>query len=208
MTYLPGTQTIGAIIQNPDSSFTALGTDNGSAMLLNLDTAGSVGCKDSAANVTVSFPSLTVDTLAQPNSSIVFTNFGATLTEVNINIDTTLITCPGAGNCYVTDNTHMLCGKAVPLLAPVLDSTTSCSDSLVFAVSSGTSLFTNYSDSLTGDFEQRYLDKCMQAYKHETFTVTHKESEYHYTLYYYDQAGNLLKTVPPPASSKTPTAPG
>ena len=37
----------------------------------------------------------------------------------------------------------------------------------------------------------------MQAYRHERFTVTHTENEYHYTLYYYDQAGNLLKTVPP-----------
>ncbi len=37
----------------------------------------------------------------------------------------------------------------------------------------------------------------MQAYKYESFTVTHQSSEYHYTLYYYDQAGNLVKTVPP-----------
>lgn len=37
----------------------------------------------------------------------------------------------------------------------------------------------------------------MQAYLYESFTVTHIQSEFHYTLYYYDQAGNLLKTVPP-----------
>jgi hypothetical protein len=37
----------------------------------------------------------------------------------------------------------------------------------------------------------------MQAYKYETFTVTHSKREYHYTLYYYDQAGNLIKTVAP-----------
>jgi RHS repeat-associated protein len=37
----------------------------------------------------------------------------------------------------------------------------------------------------------------MNAYQHETFTVTHHVAEYHYTLYYYDQAGNLFKTVPP-----------
>jgi RHS repeat-associated protein len=37
----------------------------------------------------------------------------------------------------------------------------------------------------------------MGAYIHESFTVTHTQSEYHFTLYYYDQAGNLLKTVSP-----------
>jgi hypothetical protein len=35
------------------------------------------------------------------------------------------------------------------------------------------------------------------AYTHERFTVTHTQSEYHFTLYYYDQAGNLVKTVSP-----------
>lgn len=31
----------------------------------------------------------------------------------------------------------------------------------------------------------------------ETFTVSYDLHEYYYTLYYYDQAGNLVKTVPP-----------
>jgi RHS repeat-associated protein len=31
----------------------------------------------------------------------------------------------------------------------------------------------------------------------ETFSETHSQMEFHYTLYYYDQAGNLVKTVPP-----------
>ena len=31
----------------------------------------------------------------------------------------------------------------------------------------------------------------------ESFTMTYTEAEHHYTLYYYDQAGNLIKTVPP-----------
>jgi hypothetical protein len=36
----------------------------------------------------------------------------------------------------------------------------------------------------------------------EKLTVTHNVSEYHYTLYYYDRTGNLVKTVPP--NSVTP----
>ncbi len=47
------------------------------------------------------------------------------------------------------------------------------------------------------DFESRYRAKCMAAKKLETFTVNYVPKEYHYTLYYYDQAGNLVKTVPP-----------
>lgn len=30
--------------------------------------------------------------------------------------------------------------------------------------------------------------------------------EYHYTLYYYDQAGNLIKTVPPEGVNPLPLA--
>ncbi|MBN8785275.1 MAG: hypothetical protein J0G98_19605 [Terrimonas ferruginea] len=37
----------------------------------------------------------------------------------------------------------------------------------------------------------------MAAGKLETFTASYLPKEYHYTLYYYDQAGNLVKTVPP-----------
>ncbi|WP_133995032.1 hypothetical protein, partial [Dinghuibacter silviterrae] len=91
-----------------------------------------------------------------------------------------------------------LCGKNIPIFPPMgVDSTNNCSDSAFFAVSKGTGLYNTYADSLTGDFEQRYLATCMNAYKYENFTVTYQKNEYHYTLYYYDQAGNLVKTVPP-----------
>lgn len=45
------------------------------------------------------------------------------------------------------------------------------------------------------DLRKRYYEKCMEAF--EEFGVKHNLKEYHYTLYYYDQAGNLVKTVPP-----------
>jgi RHS repeat-associated protein len=50
-------------------------------------------------------------------------------------------------------------------------------------------------DSLRQDFKKRYIDKCLKSL--ETLTLTDTIREYHYTLYYYDQAGNLVKTVPP-----------
>ena len=91
-----------------------------------------------------------------------------------------------------------LCGKSQPVFASVpFDSLTMCDDSTFFAVSKATVLYQHYTDSLTGDFEARYNGVCMQAFKSEVFTVAHVNNEYHYTLYYYDQAGNLVKTVPP-----------
>ncbi|OQP44477.1 hypothetical protein A4H97_08865 [Niastella yeongjuensis] len=45
------------------------------------------------------------------------------------------------------------------------------------------------------DFTAAYQAKCLAAV--ETFTVNYQPKEYHYTLYYYDRAGNLVKTVPP-----------
>ncbi len=40
-----------------------------------------------------------------------------------------------------------------------------------------------------------YIAHCMKAV--EDMTLEYKEIEHHFTLYYYDQAGNLIKTVPP-----------
>jgi RHS repeat-associated protein len=45
------------------------------------------------------------------------------------------------------------------------------------------------------NFKAAYLAKCLSA--NELFKVADTIKEYHYTLYYYDQAGNLVKTVPP-----------
>ena len=40
-----------------------------------------------------------------------------------------------------------------------------------------------------------YIKHCMSAV--ENMSMTYNEIEHHFTLYYYDQAGNLIKTVPP-----------
>ncbi|MES2649395.1 MAG: RHS repeat-associated core domain-containing protein [Bacteroidota bacterium] len=45
-------------------------------------------------------------------------------------------------------------------------------------------------------FDEPYRAKCLAAGA-EQFTVSYTNSEYHYTLYYYDQAGSLVQTVPP-----------
>lgn len=54
-----------------------------------------------------------------------------------------------------------------------------------------------YIDSVKADYIRRYLQKCMEV--QETLTMRYDLSEYHFTLYYYDRSGNLLRTVPPRA---------
>jgi YD repeat-containing protein len=60
-------------------------------------------------------------------------------------------------------------------------------------------LFVKMKDSLTARFDSLYKAKCLSAQSQEEFYVTYQPKEYHYTLYYYDQAGNLVKTLPPAA---------
>lgn len=59
-----------------------------------------------------------------------------------------------------------------------------------------------YNENLLAQLKQAYRDslvkKCMDSLRNkETFTVDYDLKEYYYTLYYYDQAGNLIKTVLP-----------
>ncbi|MBT1708766.1 hypothetical protein KK062_11050 [Fulvivirgaceae bacterium PWU5] len=45
-------------------------------------------------------------------------------------------------------------------------------------------------------FMNNYYSRCL-ASASEKFTYSYRSKEYHYTLYYYDQAGNVVQTVPP-----------
>ncbi len=105
--------------------------------------------------------------------------------------------CGNNGGGGGTGN-YLLCGKTEPIF-PILTDTTfdPCADTTSMIFVKATEKYTAYLDSLKNAFDNAYLQKCMQAFKTESFVVTHPQSEYHYTLYYYDQAGNLVKTVPP-----------
>ncbi|MBO9572707.1 MAG: hypothetical protein J7497_10955, partial [Chitinophagaceae bacterium] len=52
-----------------------------------------------------------------------------------------------------------------------------------------------YIDSVRQDFREAYTTKCMNV--EPLLTMRAELFEYHYTLYYYDQSGNLVKTIPP-----------
>ncbi|MFT5778178.1 MAG: RHS repeat-associated protein [Crocinitomicaceae bacterium] len=56
-------------------------------------------------------------------------------------------------------------------------------------------LYEDYVNNLTGDLINEYNEHCMGV--RESLTYTYFDKLYHFTLYYYDQAGNLIKTIPP-----------
>jgi RHS repeat-associated protein len=94
------------------------------------------------------------------------------------------------------DTTKLLCGKTEVFQTLNLDGS-NCNDSTELALTWAEELYTAYRDSLKNAFEAAYLKKCLAAFQYESFTMERPHSEYHYTLYYYDQAGNLVQTVPP-----------
>jgi photosystem II stability/assembly factor-like uncharacterized protein len=71
-----------------------------------------------------------------------------------------------------------------------------CKDYLEsIATANGELAYKYYIQGLINDFEKQYYAKCLKPTEH--FTMSYPLQEYQYTLYYYDQAGNLVRTVPP-----------
>ncbi len=65
--------------------------------------------------------------------------------------------------------------------------------------------YNQYISSVIGDFKKAYIAQCIGSAV-EQFTMTYTEKEYHFTLYYYDQAGNLVRTVPPQGVQYVPSS--
>ncbi|MBN8851225.1 MAG: hypothetical protein BGO55_10020 [Sphingobacteriales bacterium 50-39] len=194
-------QYLSSLIVNSNGTYTGAGYKSsglGADLIhLSIDGLGRTGCYDSTESFTNSKPAIHqyLDTLT--SNSLTITNTARTLSATFRPSPIETICSHNACPHIVTD-TLFLCGRSEPVLPPVsLNTVTNCSDSTFFAVSKSTELYNVYTDSVRGKFDSSYHAQCMQAYKYEQFTVTHTVSEYHHTLYYYDQAGNLLKTVPP-----------
>jgi RHS repeat-associated protein len=95
---------------------------------------------------------------------------------------------------------YTLCGKNEATSQTIAEADIQplpCADSTLLSIISGTEIYKAYKDSINNQFNELYTKKCLSAAALESFSVSHNLSEYHYTLYYYDQAGNLVKTVPP-----------
>ncbi|MCU0359442.1 MAG: hypothetical protein MUF75_01795 [Bacteroidia bacterium] len=56
-------------------------------------------------------------------------------------------------------------------------------------------LYEQYLNTMATQFISQYNAHCLGAF--ESLIREYDDKEFHYTLYYYDQAGNLIKTIPP-----------
>ncbi len=68
-------------------------------------------------------------------------------------------------------------------------------DLLALAGFNANGMYQEYLDSLGKEVKRQYMEHCLSAA--QTFNVSFKDARHHFTLYYYDQASNLVKTVPP-----------
>ena len=87
----------------------------------------------------------------------------------------------------------MLCEPYIP---PTIDSIPTCEQQLqVQAVYNAQYQYTIYLEEQKKNFQREYMAKCLSA--KEKLSTEFEDGEYHYTLYYYDQSGNLTRTIPP-----------
>ena len=92
----------------------------------------------------------------------------------------------------------VICPSPEPLNdpSPFVHTEDPCARVHNLAIAIGQDIYQHRIDALLEEFRKKYLDKCLGSIGEE-FTVNYTNKEYHYTLYYYDQSGNLVKTVPP-----------
>ncbi len=124
--------------------------------------------------------------------------FDFNLTVVNLPITPGNEYCGAGSGSIALYKGPILCGQSKPTFEEVpLELANNCADSSFYLVNTATEIYKAVTDSIKDDFNTAYINSCMQAASRELFTMSHGLAEYHYTLYYYDQAGNLVKTIPP-----------
>ncbi|MEO6549320.1 MAG: LamG-like jellyroll fold domain-containing protein [Ferruginibacter sp.] len=103
-------------------------------------------------------------------------------------------------NCVSQPNSTTLCSFVKPLNDPsdiYPADTTRCRSVQTQALFAARLLYQQRIEMAIANFDSLYNAKCLSARFIEQFFATYQPKEYHYTLYYYDQAGNLVKTTPP-----------
>ncbi len=88
----------------------------------------------------------------------------------------------------------------IPSYDVVIDPNTIENECETFAINVSetyaTDIYQNYINQLKEAFKREYINSAMET-AIENFTMEYSDKEYQYTLYYYDQAGNLVQTVAP-----------
>lgn len=96
--------------------------------------------------------------------------------------------------CEVSQNEGFCCIPILPIM-PVV-SELSCEEIQLIQYQHNEEIrIDSIKKQLAMSLRAKYIEHCLKPI--ETFDLTYDERIYHYTLNYYDQAGNLIKTVPP-----------
>lgn len=92
---------------------------------------------------------------------------------------------------------YKLCKQSGTLFPdPIEEEVDPCAEHLENVIRHNAELaFEKQNEERKNKFKKEYTNKCLSAA--EKLSYTYDEREFHYTLYYYDQAGNLVKTIPP-----------
>ncbi len=73
-----------------------------------------------------------------------------------------------------------------------------CKENIILsAIRNAESIYKTLQDSIITEFHTDYSRQCLSMAGVEKLNMTFSDNEHHYTLYYYDQAGNLVRTIPP-----------
>lgn len=175
-----------------------------SNMFIEFDHELKTGCADSLVDISIDNVGITAKPLTQAENTL------GSITVSTVDVDTLrlntvgiVLDCHPNNGCIWVNNEPLLCNNNGTVFEKVdVNAISECSDSTLFATSVGTTLYNAYIDSVKNDFDTAYTRMALEAVAKEKFSMTFSTSEYHYTLYYYDQAGNLVKTVPPAGVNK------
>ena len=99
----------------------------------------------------------------------------------------------------------LLCSRSQDSYAESFSDVNNClADVFLAAYSTALTEYNLYIDSVRAAFRAAYFTRCLAA--DANLAMRSNYLEYHYTLYYYDQSGNLVKTIPPAGvTMATPT---
>lgn len=165
-----------------------------------LNCSSSPACADSATIVQlysaflIKYPGITS---SNPNYETLLTNYFNHNLAFNLSYEdyiTYIQKCQTG-----TTNKDLLCNLSQSSQVTTQEDVRKCmSDVFNLAIAQAVNEYTVYIDSVHAAFRNAYMMKCMNV--QPSLTLSAKLYEYHYTLYYYDQSGSLVKTIPPEGS--------
>jgi RHS repeat-associated protein len=165
------------------------GSDNICKITLTANAA--IGSWDNIKNIISVTPDLSVAQNGITHGFIVQVLSGTT----TANLQT--LSVKGTAQCWDMNQCPpavTLC-DSLPTLPPYPTVNNCIKDQIATAYANASERYNAWVADMKNNLLQRYYAKCLKAV--ETLNMHYDDRQYQYTLYYYDQAGNLAKTVPP-----------